>query len=76
MSLGRVHTQNLADDLLAFPHVVSDVLDPTGRHIANVNEAFLAAILVEGYERPEVLDVLHGADHELPFLGELADPSH
>jgi len=73
MSFGRVYTQNLADDFLALANVIAYVFDPASGHVAYMYEAFLRAILVERYERSEVLDVLNGADHELPFLGELVD---
>src|SRR6266581_102420 len=64
-----VDLEDLADDPRAFAHVVADVLDPAGADLRDVDEALLALVLVEGDERPEVLDVRHGAYDELAFVG-------
>src|SRR5213593_4315067 len=66
-----VDLEDLADDLLPFAHVVADVLDPARADLGDVDEALLVLVLVQGDEGPEILDVRHGADDELPLVGPL-----
>src|SRR5207245_828071 len=59
----------LEDELLALADVVADVLDPAAADLGDMDEAFLALVLVERDEGPEVLDVGHGTDDELALVG-------
>src|SRR5437867_962488 len=71
VALLPVHAEDLADELLALPDVVPDVLDPPAGHLGDVDEPLLALVLVERHEGPEVLHVVDGGDDELALLGPL-----
>jgi hypothetical protein len=59
-----------------FPDVVADVLDPTRGHLGHVDESLLTGILLELDEGPEVLDLGHRSNDQLPLLGEAHKFSH
>ena len=66
-----VNVEDLADNLLALPDVVTDILDPAGCDFRDGDEPLPATILVKRYERDEILDIFYGTDYQFRFLWPL-----
>jgi hypothetical protein len=59
-----VDVENLADYLLPFTDVVTDILDPARGNLRDGDKPLTATILIQRHKSYEVFHVLYGADNQ------------
>ena len=79
MAFLRIDVQYLADDLLSFPDMVSDVLNPAAGDLRDRDQPFLIVVLVKGDKGYKILYILDRARRQVRlFLATLSPalPAH